>query len=144
MGKATRSRPADGGTLHHTLWLWEYRSPRHATISKRRTVPMVTMASQYEVVELTPNGRPWREHVQHLLNEYACEGWELVTSFQAEGETPQHGDQMIRSFSHVPSSTLFIFKRPAKGGGPGRCGALRWTRQEPSPWHEPDVRLSLK
>ena len=73
---------------------------------------MTTMASQYEVVELTPHGRPWCEHVQHLLNEYACEGWELVTSFQAEGETPQLGDQMIRSLSHVPSSTLFIFKRP--------------------------------
>jgi hypothetical protein len=73
---------------------------------------MATMVSQYKVVELTRNRRPWREHVQHLLNEYACEGWELVTSFQAEGETPQPGDQMIRSFSHVPSSTLFIFKRP--------------------------------
>jgi hypothetical protein len=73
---------------------------------------MATMASQYEVVELTPNGRPWREHVQHLLNDYTREGWELVTSFQAEGETPQPGDQMTRSLSRVPSSTLFIFKRP--------------------------------
>ena len=72
---------------------------------------MATMASQYEVVELTPNGRPWREHMQHLLNAYASEGWEMVTSFQAKGETSQPGDQMIRSLSHVPRSTLFIFKR---------------------------------
>jgi hypothetical protein len=74
---------------------------------------MATMTSQYEVVELTPDGRPWLEHVQHLLNEYACEGWELVTTFQAEGVTPQPVDETIRSFSHVPSSTFFIFKRPA-------------------------------
>ena len=73
---------------------------------------MATMASQYEVVELTPPGRPWREHVQHLLDDYACEGWELVTSFEGEGATPPPDDQMIRSLSHVPSSTLFIFKRP--------------------------------
>jgi hypothetical protein len=73
---------------------------------------MATMASQYAVVELAPNGRPWREQVQHLLNEYACEGWELVTTIQAEGVTPRPVDQMIRSLSHVPSGTMFIFKRP--------------------------------
>jgi hypothetical protein len=72
---------------------------------------MATMVSEYEVVELTPNGRPWREHVQDLLNDYARDGWELVTSCQAE-ETPRSVDQMIRSLSHVPSNTLFIFKRP--------------------------------
>jgi len=71
------------------------------------------MASQYEVVELTPNGRPWVEHVQHLLNEYACEGWELVTTFQSADVTPQPTDQTIRSLSHVPGSVIFIFKRPA-------------------------------
>jgi hypothetical protein len=62
-------------------------------------------------VELTPNGRPWHEHVQQLLNDYTSDGWELVTSLQAEGGTPRPVDPMIRSLSHVPSSTLFIFKR---------------------------------
>ena len=73
---------------------------------------MATMVSQYEVVELQPNGRPWREHVQQLLNEYSHDGWELVTTIQAEGMPPRPVDPMIRSLSHVPSSTLFIFKRP--------------------------------
>jgi len=73
---------------------------------------MATMTSQYEVVELTPNGHPWREHVQQLLHDYACDGWELVTAFPAEGETRRSVDPMIRSLSHAPSSTLLIFKRP--------------------------------
>ncbi|MGE3539780.1 MAG: hypothetical protein AB7N91_20405 [Candidatus Tectimicrobiota bacterium] len=72
---------------------------------------MTTLTSQYEVVELTPHGRPWREYVQHLLTAYAADGWTLVTSFQAEGESPQAGDEMIRSLSHVPKSTFLIFKR---------------------------------
>jgi hypothetical protein len=71
------------------------------------------MVSQYEVVELTPDERPWREQVQHLLDTYACEGWELVTAFHAEGVTPRPVDQIIRSFSRVTGSTVFIFKRPA-------------------------------
>jgi hypothetical protein len=98
----TAQRPAAGGA--------RIAVPR--VHLEERMVPMATMVSQYEVVELTPNGRPWREHVQQLLNDYADDGWELITSFQAEGGTPRPVDQMIRSLSHVPSSTLFIFKRP--------------------------------
>jgi hypothetical protein len=64
-------------------------------------------------VQHTPNGYPWREHVQHLLDEHAHDGWELVTTIQTEGESLRSVDPMIRSLSHVPSSTLFIFKRPA-------------------------------
>ena len=73
---------------------------------------MATMTSQYTVIELTQNGHPWREHVQHLLDEYAQDVWDLVTTIQAEGEPRRPVDPMIRSLSHVPSSTLFIFKRP--------------------------------
>ena len=96
---------------------------------------MTTMVSQYKVVELTSDGRPWLENVQHLLNEYAHEGWELVTAFQAEGVTPKPADDeiksqyndpndfqaegvtpkpadpMIRSLSREPRSILCIFKR---------------------------------
>src|SRR5262245_3662317 len=70
---------------------------------QEKMTDMATMTSQYAVVELTPNGHPWREQVQHLLNEHACEGWELVTTIQAEGVTPRPVDQMIRSLSYVPS-----------------------------------------
>ena len=70
--------------------------------------------SQYKVVQLTPDERPHLEQVQHLLDTYAREGWELVTSFQCqyEGTAAQPVDEMTRSLSN-PTSTAFIFKRAA-------------------------------
>ncbi len=44
-----------------------------------RTVPVET---QYKVMQLIPDDRPWLDQVQQLLNEHAQEGWELVTAFQ--------------------------------------------------------------
>ena len=71
-------------------------------------------ASQYKVVQLTPDERPHLEQVQHLLDTYAREGWELVTSFQCqyEGTSAQPVDEMTRSLSN-PTSTAFIFKKAA-------------------------------
>ena len=70
--------------------------------------------SPYKVAQLTPDDRPCLEQVQHLLDEHAREGWELVTSFQCqyEGTAAQPVDEMTRSLSN-PTSTAFIFKRAA-------------------------------
>ena len=70
------------------------------------------MATQYKVMQLIPDARPWLDQVQQLLTEHASEGWELVTAFQYQGAAPQRGDPMIQSLSHV-SSTIFIFKQEA-------------------------------
>ena len=70
------------------------------------------MATQYKVMQLIPDARPWLDQVQQLLTEHACEGWELVTAFQYQGAAPQRADPMIQSLSHV-ASTIFIFKQPA-------------------------------
>jgi Domain of unknown function (DUF4177) len=68
--------------------------------------------SQYKVTQLTPNDRPYLDKVQHLLDEHAREGWELVTAFPFAGAGGQVGDQMIQSLSNM-TSTVFIFKRAA-------------------------------
>ena len=68
--------------------------------------------SQYKVAQLTPDEHSCLDQVQHLLDEHAQEGWELVTAFQYEGAVGQPVDQMIRSFSNTTSS-VFIFKRAA-------------------------------
>jgi Domain of unknown function (DUF4177) len=68
--------------------------------------------SQYKVAQLTPDNRSCLDQVQHLLDEHAREGWELVTAFPCEGAVGQPVDQMIRSLSNT-TSTVFIFKRAA-------------------------------
>ena len=68
--------------------------------------------SQYKVAQLTPDDRPCLEQVQHLLDEHAREGWELVTALQFEGVVEQPADQTIRSLSNM-TSTVFIFKKAA-------------------------------
>jgi hypothetical protein len=65
---------------------------------------------QYKVAHITPDERPYLEQVQHLLDGYTRDGWELVTAFPHEGAPAQDVDQMRQSLSHL-SSTLFIFKR---------------------------------
>jgi Domain of unknown function (DUF4177) len=70
------------------------------------------MATQYKVVQVIPDDRPWLDHVQELLNEHARAGWELVSAFQYQGASPQRGDPQVQSLSHV-ASTIFIFKQPA-------------------------------
>jgi Domain of unknown function (DUF4177) len=70
------------------------------------------MATQYKVVQVIPDDRPWLDHVQELLNEHARAGWELVSAFQYQGAAPQRGDPQVQSLSHV-ASTIFIFKQPA-------------------------------
>jgi len=67
---------------------------------------------QYKVTQLIPDERPWLDQVQHLLNEQAREGWELVTAFQYQGAAPQRDDPIVQSLSHV-ASTIFIFKQSA-------------------------------
>jgi len=76
-----------------------------------RMTPMIAV-SQYKVAQLTPDNCPCLEQVQHLLDEHAQEGWELVTALQFEGAVEQPVDQMIRSLSNT-TSTVFIFKRAA-------------------------------
>src|SRR4029434_3482610 len=76
-----------------------------------RMTPMIAV-SPYKVAQLTPEDRPCLEQVQHLLDEHAQEGWELVTALQFEGAIGQPVDQMIPSFSNT-TSTVFIFKRAA-------------------------------
>jgi hypothetical protein len=73
--------------------------------------PMLAV-SQYKVAQLTPDDRPSLEHVQHLLDEHAQDGWELVTALQFAGAGGRPVDQMIRSLSNT-TSTVFIFKRAA-------------------------------
>ena len=73
---------------------------------------LMIAVSQYKVAQLTPDDRPCLEQVQHLLDEHAREGWELVTGLQFEGAVEQPVDQMIRSLSNT-TSTVFIFKRAA-------------------------------
>lgn len=68
--------------------------------------------SRYKVVQLTPDDRPRLEQVQHLLDEHAREGWELVTALQFEGAVAPPADQMVQSLSNT-TSTAFIFKRAA-------------------------------
>jgi len=68
--------------------------------------------SQYKVAQLTPDDRPSVEHVQHLLDAHAQEGWELVTALQFDGVGGEPVDRMIQSFSNT-TSTVFIFKRAA-------------------------------
>ena len=70
------------------------------------------VASHYKIAQLTPDDRPYVEQVQHLLDEHAREGWELVTALQSEGAVGPSDDQMIRSLSNT-TSTVFIFKRAA-------------------------------
>ena len=72
----------------------------------------MTAVSPYKVVQLTPDNRPCLEQVQHLLDEHAREGWELVTALQFAGAGEQAVDQMIQSLSNM-TSTIFIFKRTA-------------------------------
>ena len=76
-----------------------------------RMTPMIAV-SQYKVAQLTPDNCPCLDQVQHLLDEHAQEGWELVTALQFEGAVEQPVDQMIRSLSNT-TSTVFIFKRAA-------------------------------
>ena len=79
-----------------------------------RMIPMIAV-SPYKVAQLTPNDRPCLDnvlHLQHLLDEHAQEGWELVTALQFEGAIGQPVDQMIQSLSNT-TSTVFIFKRAA-------------------------------
>jgi len=59
-------------------------------------MPMIAV-SQYKVAQLTPDDGPSLEHVQHLLDAHAQEGWELVTALQFDGAAGQPGDPMIRS-----------------------------------------------
>ena len=73
---------------------------------------LMIAVSQYKVAQLTPDDRPCLDQVQHLLDEHAREGWELVTALQFEGAVEQPVDQMIRSLSNT-TSTVFIFKRAA-------------------------------
>ena len=73
---------------------------------------LMIAVSQYKVAQLTPDDRPCLEQVQHLLDEHAQEGWELVTALQFEGAVEHPLDQMIRSLSNT-TSTVFIFKRAA-------------------------------
>src|SRR5712692_2744436 len=70
-----------------------------------RMGPMIAV-SQYKIARLTPDDRPCLDHVQHLLDEHAREGWELVTAFQFEGAVAQPVDQMIQSLSNM-TSTVF-------------------------------------
>ena len=76
-----------------------------------RMIPMIAV-SPYKVAQLTPDDRPCLEQVQHLLDEHAREGWELVTAFPFAGAGGQAVDQMIQSLSNM-TSTVFIFKRAA-------------------------------
>jgi hypothetical protein len=73
--------------------------------------PMIAV-SQYKVAQLIPDDRPCLEQVQHLLDEHARAGWELVTALQFAGMVEQPSDQMIRSLSNT-TSTVFIFKKDA-------------------------------
>ena len=68
--------------------------------------------SQYKVAQLTPDERLSLDHIQHLLDAHAQEGWELVTALQCAGTGGRPVDQMIRSLSNT-TSTVFIFKRAA-------------------------------
>ena len=70
------------------------------------------MATQYKVVQLIPDDRPWLDQVQELLNTHVQEGWALVSAFQYQGAAPQRDDPMVQSLSHV-ASTIFIFQQPA-------------------------------
>jgi hypothetical protein len=68
--------------------------------------------SKYKVVQLTPADCPDLNQVQHLLDEHAQEGWELVTALQFDGAAEQSVDQMSHSLSNT-TRTVFIFKRAA-------------------------------
>ena len=70
------------------------------------------METQYKVMQLIPDDRPWLDQVQALLDDHAREGWELVSAFQYQGAAPQRADPMVQSLSHV-ASTIFIFQQPA-------------------------------
>ena len=76
-----------------------------------RMTPMIAV-SQYKVAQLTPDDRPSLDQIQHLLDEHAQAGWELVTALHFEGSRGRPVDQMIHSLSNT-TSTVFIFKKAA-------------------------------
>src|SRR5262249_29202502 len=105
-----RSRFQDLGMLHNALSPRWNGSPCLAhTITKGWSMIAV---SPYKIAQLTPDAHPTLDHVQHLLDEHAREGWELVTTFQFAGAVTQPVDQMTQSLSNM-TSTIFIFRRAA-------------------------------
>jgi Domain of unknown function (DUF4177) len=69
----------------------------------------MTTTVNYKVVDLSPRDEGWSSYLEHVLNQHAQEGWELVTGFQRAHEATQVGSTTV----HVPSlvSTVLIFKR---------------------------------
>ena len=63
----------------------------------------------YKVIDLTTLDDALPEHMAHLLNQQAQEGWALVTSFQRTHKALQVGS----TIAPVPGllSTVLVFKR---------------------------------
>jgi hypothetical protein len=63
----------------------------------------------YKVIDLNSHDDASPAHMEHILNQQAQEGWELVTSFQRTDKTLQVGS----TIAPVPGlvSTVLVFKR---------------------------------
>jgi Domain of unknown function (DUF4177) len=63
----------------------------------------------YKVIDLSAHDDASPAHMEHLLNQQAEEGWELVTSFQRTHKALQVGS----TIAPVPGliSTILVFKR---------------------------------
>jgi hypothetical protein len=63
----------------------------------------------YKVIDLNSHDDASPAHMEHLLNQQAQEGWELVTSFQRTHTALQVGS----TIAPVPGliSTVLVFKR---------------------------------
>jgi hypothetical protein len=67
----------------------------------------------YKVIDLNTLDDALPEHMEHLLNQQAQEGWALVTSFQRTHTALQVGS----TIAPVPGllSTVLVFKRDDEG-----------------------------
>jgi hypothetical protein len=67
----------------------------------------------YKVIDLNSLDDASPVHMEHLLNQQAQEGWELVTSFQRTHTALQVGSTIAPVLGLI--STVLVFKRDDEG-----------------------------
>jgi hypothetical protein len=67
----------------------------------------------YKVIDLNSLNDASPAHMEHLLNQQAQEGWELVTSFQRTHKALQVGSTIAPVLGLI--STVLVFKRDDEG-----------------------------
>ena len=73
------------------------------------------MDTQYKVMQLIADERPWLDHVHQVLQEHAREGWELVTAFPYEGAGPRGLIRWCKACRTWPAPSSFLNGWPNVG-----------------------------